>query len=82
MVKNFNMLVDLINLSQTTVDGDDNYQVVKAINLDRLTWTVDRLRNNIVLIACSYDEDNPEFRNITDEIPNVDYVGSLDDDIE
>ena len=72
LAKDFNDLVKYIEENTETYTsymGNEHTRI--NIDKDELGQKFDNLRHWIVTLACTYEEGNPDFRNLADEIPVV-----------
>lgn len=74
----YNQLVDKLNAHITTCELNGE---ILSIPVDEIQADMDFIRQCIVAIACSYDENNPEeFSDISDEINVKNFNASEDDE--
>lgn len=62
-LRDFNSLVEVLN------EHIKNDEV--RINVCWLEKHIENLRMEIVTLACCYEDDNPEYRSVIDDVPEV-----------
>jgi hypothetical protein len=71
-VKNYNRLTEMLN------EKIDSNGVIESFDADEIQGVMDALRNNLVIIAVSFDPDNEEFIDLGDQVTFADFNSEVD----